>query len=81
MKNIMKKTILTLALTAALSGLTASAGTITVKGSDTLVILAWWLGHRLCRAPDTVHRHLRCFAQDQGEGNRSLHQDLRQAPD
>jgi len=40
MKNIMKKTILTLALTAALSGLTASAGTITVKGSDTLVILA-----------------------------------------
>lgn len=36
----MKKTILTLALGAALTGLTASAGTITVKGSDTMVILA-----------------------------------------
>jgi phosphate transport system substrate-binding protein len=40
MNDIMKKTILTLAVTALLSGLTASAGTITVKGSDTLVILA-----------------------------------------
>ena len=39
MKNIMKKTILTLAI-AALTGLSASAGAITVKGSDTLVILA-----------------------------------------
>jgi phosphate transport system substrate-binding protein len=36
----MKKTILTLAICAALTGLTASAGTITVKGSDTMVILA-----------------------------------------
>jgi len=40
MKNIMKKTILTLAIGAAFAGLTATAGTITVKGSDTLVILA-----------------------------------------
>src|SRR6185295_16967202 len=36
----MKKFILTLALGVALSGLTATAGNITVKGSDTLVILA-----------------------------------------
>jgi len=36
----MKKLLLTLALGVALSGLTASAGSITVKGSDTLVILA-----------------------------------------
>lgn len=36
----MKKLILTLAVGAALSGLTATAGSITVKGSDTLVILA-----------------------------------------
>jgi len=36
----MKKLILTLALGVALGGLTASAGSITVKGSDTLVILA-----------------------------------------
>src|SRR5580765_2824714 len=36
----MKKFILTLALGVALSGLTATAGSITVKGSDTLVILA-----------------------------------------
>jgi phosphate transport system substrate-binding protein len=40
MKNSMNKTILTLAISAALTGLTASAGSITVKGSDTLVILA-----------------------------------------
>jgi len=40
MKNSMKKTILTLAIGAAFAGLTATAGTITVKGSDTLVILA-----------------------------------------
>ena len=40
MKNIMNKTILTLALGVAFAGLTASAGSITVKGSDTLVILA-----------------------------------------
>jgi phosphate transport system substrate-binding protein len=40
MKNIMKTTIIALALGAALTGFTASAGTITVKGSDTLVILA-----------------------------------------
>lgn len=36
----MKKFILTLAAGVALSGLTATAGSITVKGSDTLVILA-----------------------------------------
>ena len=36
----MKKLILTLALGVALGGLTATAGSITVKGSDTLVILA-----------------------------------------
>ena len=36
----MKKLILTLAAGVALSGLTATAGSITVKGSDTLVILA-----------------------------------------
>src|SRR5262245_34187934 len=36
----MKKLITTLALGAALGGLTATAGSITVKGSDTLVILA-----------------------------------------
>lgn len=36
----MKKFLLPLALGIALSGLTASAGSITVKGSDTLVILA-----------------------------------------
>jgi phosphate transport system substrate-binding protein len=39
-QDIMKKTILTLAIGAALTSLTASAGTITVKGSDTMVILA-----------------------------------------
>jgi len=36
----MKKTIIALTLGAALTGFNASAGTITVKGSDTLVILA-----------------------------------------
>jgi phosphate transport system substrate-binding protein len=36
----MKKTILALAIGAALTSLTARAGTITVKGSDTMVILA-----------------------------------------
>ena len=36
----MKKTILTLAIGAVLTAVTASAGTITVKGSDTMVILA-----------------------------------------
>ena len=36
----MKKTILALAISAAITGLTASAGTVTVKGSDTMVILA-----------------------------------------
>jgi phosphate transport system substrate-binding protein len=37
---MMKKTILALAIGAALTSLTASAGTLTVKGSDTMVILA-----------------------------------------
>jgi phosphate transport system substrate-binding protein len=40
MKNIMKMTIIALAIGAALTGFSASAGSITVKGSDTLVILA-----------------------------------------
>jgi phosphate transport system substrate-binding protein len=40
MKNIMKKSIIAVILVAVLTGFSTSAGTITVKGSDTLVILA-----------------------------------------
>ncbi|MEY4384806.1 MAG: hypothetical protein RLY20_89 [Verrucomicrobiota bacterium] len=40
LKTNMKKLLLTLAASVALGGLSASAGSITVKGSDTLVILA-----------------------------------------
>ena len=40
MKLIMKKLILALAVSSAFGGLTATAGSITVKGSDTMVILA-----------------------------------------